>query len=595
MNTQSDEPTMMNRRRVRILIAAIAIVLGIVLLWRPLTAWFAPEGRRTAARAQHAEIRLSDETVEELKSALGAYEQIRLLLVNDTIEGLAAHAAHLAASLRAARELGPPAGSPLAIHIELATASADALGLSETIEVARRHYQDVNEHLIPVVGSISRVREGWHVFSCPMVEGFNQWMQPSEGIENPYMGQSMLTCGSSEIWPEPAPATAGAADGAVHVHGDEEIAYWTCPMHPSVRQSGPGGCPICGMDLLPVSRRDVETGVLMVDQAARRRIGLRTAVAEERAVDLVVRAVGKTTFDESRLRDVTLKLKGWVERLYVNETGQAVRRGQPLLAIYSPELYAAQQEYLLALRSQAAAQHTGAPGRADYLVRATRERLRLWDLSDAQIRQIEQNGEPIQRMPILSPVSGFVIEKNVFEGSAVEPGQRLYRVAALDSVWVEADVYERDLQHVRVGQNAVITLPNVPGRRLEGKLTFVFPYLDPQTRTGKVRIQLPNPDLELRPEMYANVEIRIDRGVRLVIPDSAVIQTGPRSLVFLDIGEGRLKPQEVQLGARTNGAYEVLSGVEPGDVVVTSANFLISSESRLRSAAQWEGDAHERH
>ncbi|HUO84231.1 MAG TPA: efflux RND transporter periplasmic adaptor subunit, partial [Thermoanaerobaculia bacterium] len=189
----------------------------------------------------------------------------------------------------------------------------------------------------------------------------------------------------------------------------------------------------------------------------------------------------------------------------------------------------------------------------------------------------------------------FVIEKDVVEGMALQPGQRLYRVAALDEVWVEADVYEQDLPHVKVGQNATITLPYVEDRTLTGKIAYVYPYLDPQTRTGKVRIQMPNADLQLRPEMYANVEIRIDRGVRLIVPDSAVIRTGPRELVFLDLGEGRLQPKEVRLGARSDAGYEVVSGLAAGDQVVTSANFLISSESRLRSAEDVWGGGHENH
>lgn len=594
LNPQSDSS---ETRKMKLLVWSAVVIVAAILLavfHEPILRWFIP-GRASGEAASSAEaVPLPAETVEEIRIALGAYEQIRLLLVADTMTGLGAHADQLAALLRAAREFGLPAGSAVAQQLESATVAAEQLRDAEAIDQARGHFGELSSSLIAVVATHPDLRAGWYLFSCPMVDPpNNRWLQPSDRLENPYMGDSMLTCGNVESWPA-APPTALAA-GNPNLHDGEEIAHWTCAMHPSVRQAGPGKCPICGMDLLPVSKRDIETGVLLVDDAARRRIGVRTAVVEERPVELVIRAVGRTTFDESRLRDVTLKLKGWVERLYVNETGQPVRRGQPLLLIYSPELHSAQQEYLLALRSQRSAQSSGAPHRVDYLVRAARERLRLWDLSDGQIRQIEEQGQPIERMPILSPVSGYVIEKDVVEGMSVEAGQRLYRVAALDAVWIEADVYEQDLPHVKVGQNARITLPYVEGKDLEGRIAYVYPYLDPRTRTGKVRIQMPNPQLELRPEMYANVEIRVDRGVRLVVPDSAVIRTGPRDLVFLDLADGRLQPQQVQLGARSDEGYEVISGLSAGDRVVTSANFLISSESRLKSAEEVWGGGHDDH
>ncbi len=597
LNDHTETTSIDDNRKKKLLIwsvVAIAAIAAILVFREPLLDWFLPGRAAEQTSAATETARLSAETVDELKSALGAYEQIRLLLAADTMDGLGAHADHLAASLRAAREYGPATLTAISQQLQEATVAADKLRDVTSIEEARTHFGELSAHLIAVVAPHEQLRSGWFLFSCPMVEGpNNRWLQPSDRLENPYMGEAMLTCGNDESWPAEPPSVT--MDGTTQLHDGEEIAHWTCAMHPSVKQAGPGKCPICGMDLLPVSKRDIETGVLMVDDAARRRIGVRTALVEEKPVELTIRAVGRTTFDESRLRDVTLKLKGWVENLYVNETGQPVRRGQTMLTIYSPELYSAQQEYLLALRSQQSAAGSGAPERADYLVRAARERLHLWDISDTQIRQIEERGQPLERMPILSPVSGYVIEKDVVEGMSLEAGQRLYRVAGLDAIWVEADVYEQDLPHVKVGQRATITLPYVEDASvIAGKISYVYPYLDPKTRTGKIRIQVPNADLALRPEMYANVEIRVDRGIRLIVPESAVIRTGPRSLVFLDLDEGRLKPQEVQLGARSENGYEVVSGLSAGDRVVTSANFLISSESRLRSAEEiWSGGDHE--
>jgi Cu(I)/Ag(I) efflux system membrane fusion protein len=360
-------------------------------------------------------------------------------------------------------------------------------------------------------------------------------------------------------------------------------------MHPSVKSPDPGRCPLCGMDLVAVSRGEVASGVVIVDEARRQLIGVKTTTAQRRPLAGSVRAVGRVVFDETRLTDVSVKYRGWIGQLHVDRPGQSVRRGQTLFTLYSPELYAAQQEYLTAVASQRAAGVTAAPERADYLVRASRERLRLWDLTPAQIDRLAQTGEPVERIPIASPASGYVVEKNVVEGSAVEPGMKLFRLAGLDRVWVEAEVYESELAAVTVGQPAVVSFPNLPSLRATGTVAFVYPYLDGAARTGKVRVELANPGLELKPEMYANVELTRDLGDRLVVPGSAVLHGGTRSFVFVDLGEGRLKPQRVELGVEQGEWVEVLSGLAEGDTVVTSGNFLIAAESRLRAAIeQWQ-------
>ncbi|HZA51063.1 MAG TPA: efflux RND transporter periplasmic adaptor subunit, partial [Myxococcaceae bacterium] len=396
------------------------------------------------------------------------------------------------------------------------------------------------------------------------------------------MGQKMVSCGSPAEWEIAAASTAEA-----HAHGDgDDIAYYTCSMHPSVKQPGPGTCPICAMDLTPVTHEAIQSGVVFVDEAKRQLIGVRTARVERKPIMVSFRALGRVTYDETKLTDVTLRVKGWVQDLRVNETGQPVRKGQVLFSLYSPELYAAQQEYLLALRRQSA----GGSGDADPLLKASRQRLYLWGLSKGQIDAIASRGEPTDRIPFLAPTSGFVIEKNVVEGAAVEPGQKLYRIAALDTVWVDADVYETDLPRVKKGQSVEVTLPFLPGKKFQGRVSYVYPVLTGDTRTGKVRIELPNEGLELKPDMYAEVSFQMPLGERLQIPASAVIYTGPRRLVFLDLGEGKLKPQEVEVGIETEDAYEIVEGLKEGDVVVTSGNFLVAAESRIRSAADyWSG------
>jgi membrane fusion protein, copper/silver efflux system len=328
------------------------------------------------------------------------------------------------------------------------------------------------------------------------------------------------------------------------------------------------------------------SGVVRIDPRRWQTIGVRTGVVERRPLRLEIRAVGKVVYDETRLSEISVKYAGWIGELEVDTTGQAVRRGQTLFTLYSPELYAAQQELLTAVASQHSARATSAPDRADYLVEASRQRLRLWDLDDAQIDRIVASGEPTQYLPIRSTATGVVIEKRVVAGAAVQPGMPLYRIAGLDRVWVEAEVYESDLALVEVGQEAEIVLPYLPGRRFAGRVAFVYPYLEGASRTGRVRVELPNREDELKPDMYAEVLLEVDRGTRLMVPASAVLSAGARRLVFRSLGEGRLEPVEVVVGASAENFVEVLDGLAEGDVVVTSGTFLVAAESRLGAAEE---------
>ncbi|MCK6526477.1 efflux RND transporter periplasmic adaptor subunit [Myxococcota bacterium] len=382
---------------------------------------------------------------------------------------------------------------------------------------------------------------------------------------------------------------APAASAPGHAHAEGEISHYTCPMHPSVRQDGPGQCPLCGMDLVPVYEADVASGTVSIDAQRRQQIGVRTEAVGRREASIDVRAVGRIAYDRAGIVEISPKVGGWVRDLRVNEVGQAVSAGQVLFTLYSPEVYAAQRELSAALASQRAAVGTSAEGRVDALVEAARTRLRLWDLPASHVQALAEGGPPAEAIPVVAPAAGHVVELDVVEGAAVEPGARLYRIVRLDRIWVEADVYERDLPLVKVGQEATVTLPDLPGSRLTGQVGLVRPFLDPATRTARVRISLPNPGLELKPEMFVDVALRVPRGERLVVPDSAVVYAGPRRLVFLDLGDGRLQPREVEVGPKVGDAYEVLSGLEEGDVVVTSANFLVAAESRLRSAVEaWQ-------
>jgi membrane fusion protein, copper/silver efflux system len=356
-----------------------------------------------------------------------------------------------------------------------------------------------------------------------------------------------------------------------------EIDHYTCSMHPSVKEAAPGKCPICGMDLVPVSKEQQQDGVVMIDDARRQLMGVRTELVALAPMRKDFRVVGHVTYDESSLADVNLKIHGWITKLYVNETGQKVTRGQTLLSLYSPELYNAEQDFLLA------AQGSATPA----LANATRQRLHLLGLDDGQIAALSKQGAPSESVAIASPASGFVIEKNVVEGASVDAGMRLYRIAALTKVWIEAQVYEADLASVRLGQPASVTLDYLPGRTYDAKVAYVYPTIDPQTRTGQVRLELANKDLDLRPGMYASVTLTADLGPRVQVPSVAVVYTGPRRLVFVDQGQGRFRPQEIVVGVSSSGMYEVLSGLNAGDEVATSGVFLIAAEARIRTASKY--------
>jgi len=395
----------------------------------------------------------------------------------------------------------------------------------------------------------------------------------------------------------PSPKAAATSSGAVATAASaaDTIDHYTCSMHPSVKQQGPGECPICGMNLIAVTKQQQEQGVVLIDEARRQLIGVKTGKVLEAPISRHTRAVGHVAYDESTLTDVTLKVSGFITKLVANKTGQRVSAGQTLFLLYSPELYNAEQDFLLSTHAGgSAAPAEAGTSHQDAFSRAARQRLHLLGLSEGQLTALEKKGAASENIAISSPASGFVIEKNVVAGASVEAGTRLFRIAALNKVWVEAELYEADLAQVRVGQRASITLDYLPGHAYEAKVAYVYPYIDPTSRTGRVRVELGNQELELRPGMYASVELEGASATRLQVPAAAVVYTGPRRLVFVDLGDGRFRPQEVRVGSEANGMYEVLSGLSAGDSVATSGVFLIAAEARISTAAKyWDNPAEE--
>jgi len=404
-----------------------------------------------------------------------------------------------------------------------------------------------------------------------------------------FRGDDMNPSRVSGAAPSPGASSPGAPhDHAQHQAVGDEIDHYTCSMHPSVHQPGPGTCPICGMKLIPVTKRQQAEGLVLIDEGRRQLIGVRTAPVVAGPMERTFRALGRVAYDESSFVDVNLKVSGWITKLVVNQTGQRVTRGQTLFMLYSPDLYSAQQDFFLASRGASTGTlPTDVPNRLQQLGLAARKRLSLLGLNEAQINKIAAGSEPLDTIPITSPASGYVIEKNVVEGASVEASTRLFRIAALDKVWVEADVYEEDLSRVHAGQSAQVTLDYLPDHAYAGTVAYVYPDLTPETRTGKIRVELKNAALLLRPGMYARVELSSSLGDRLQVPTSAVVYTGPRRLVFVDVGEGRFKPQEVRVGTESNGLFEVLDGLKAGDMVATSGVFLIAAEARISTAATY--------
>jgi Cu(I)/Ag(I) efflux system membrane fusion protein len=328
-----------------------------------------------------------------------------------------------------------------------------------------------------------------------------------------------------------------------------------------------------------------DTGAVTIDAARRQSLGIRTEAVRVRDLAASLRAPGRVAYDESHQAEISLKFGGWIQSLAARVTGQTIRAGEVLFTAYSPELWSAQQEYLEALQAAHASQNNPSlASSSSSIAEAARERLMLWDISERDLAALERSGKPLRALPIRSSVSGVVTEKDVVQGSAFTAGQVLFRVAQLDPIWVIASVPQQDAALVRPGMSAMIRDP-VGGSR-QGRVSFVSPALDSMTRTAEVRVSIPNPGARLQVGTFVDVALVTPSVQRLAVPESAVLPTGERSLVFVDLGGGRLAPREVQLGTRADGYIEVRSGLQAGEIVVTSGNFLVAAESKLRSAAQ---------
>ena len=423
------------------------------------------------------------------------------------------------------------------------------------------------------------------------------------GVFGGWIGMSLWSHRQTNIKPSGGEAATqqsstaskeGLEAGMIDPKTGKKIKYWVAPMDPTYIRDQPGKSPM-GMDLVPVYEEEggekEPTSTIRIDPVTLQNMGVRTALVQKKPLVKYIRAVGNIRTDETKLSEINTKFAGWIEKLYVEFEGEVVRKGQPLFDIYSPELVTAQEEYLLALRQHENLSSSGYPSirqGAERLLQASRTRLLYWDLTDKQIREIERTGKTRKTVTIHSPASGVVVIRKATEGSYFKPGKRMYKIADLSTVWVDVEIYEYDLPWIHQGMAAEMELPYTPGKLFHGKVLYIYPYLNPQTRTATLRLEFPNPNYELKLDMYANVYLKSTVSQdSLVIPQESVIRSGVRNLVFISLGKGRFEPRDVQLGLEGNDdQYQVLKGLREGEEIVISAQFMLDSESRLREAIE---------
>lgn len=419
-------------------------------------------------------------------------------------------------------------------------------------------------------------------------------------------------------------------------HGETAKQLYQCPMHPAYTSDKPGECPICGMTLVPVEEKPAlkkkimyrstmnpnevsdkpgkdsmgmemeafemeetptvsnvkDRSTIKITPEKQQIIGVKTGTVELRKLEKRIRTVGRVDYVEPELAFINTKFEGWIEKLYIDYTGQFVKKGENLAEIYSPELLSTQQEYLLAYKSLKSSENKEVTDNISSnlsILDSAKQRLKLWDITDDQIKRLEEKGEIKKTLTIHSPVNGFVIEKNVIQGQKIMPGENLYKIADISRVWIYGDIYEYEIPLIKIGQEAKITLSYFPGEIFTGRVSYIYPYLNTETRTNRIRIDAENPEFKLKPDMYANLEVHVDYETKPTIPQEALLDSGEKKYVFIDIGDGYFEPREVKIGISSDDYYEVVEGLNEGEKVVTSATFLIDSESSLKAALEQMG------
>ena len=395
--------------------------------------------------------------------------------------------------------------------------------------------------------------------------------------------------------------------------GGRNVLYWVDPMHPAYKSDKPGIAPDCGMKLQPVyadggaaavstganlkpaSANDISTmevGTVQITPEKQQLIGVKYEQVELGGGSRTIRAVGKVAIDETRIGHVHTKVEGWIDKVFVDFTGKLVKKGQPMLTIYSPDMLASQRELLLAAKAKTIMRDSALPSgfdQSESLLQATRRRLELWDLSEAQIDQVLRTGEPIKNITVYSPMTGYITDRKAFPQVKVMPDTDLYTIVDLSRVWIMADVFEYEAPNIHVGETARVSLQALPGKSFSARIDYLQPEVDPMTRTLKVRLNMDNPGVMLKPDMYADIEFRVNIPSKLTVPADAVLNAGERKTVFVDRGNGYFEPRQVKTGEREGDRIQILSGLSQGERIVTSGNFLIDSESQMKAAASGMG------
>lgn len=380
-------------------------------------------------------------------------------------------------------------------------------------------------------------------------------------------------------------------------HSDQAPTQYTCPMHPFIIKDKPGACPICGMTLVPVKKQEggkpqdkemkaIEQVSLSPTQMVMANVA--TVKVNRKPLDKEINAVGIVQYDQSRQAKVTAWVSGRIDRLYVDKVGDYVSTRRPVAEVYSPDLVATEQEYLLALKSRDQLKYSPVSSisqSGEGLVESALQRLKLWGVKDYQIAQLEKSGKPDIRLPIYTPLSGIVIDKLVLNGQYVKEGDPLFNIADLSSVWTELEVYENDFPFIKIGQKVEITSQSYPGKTFTGRVSYIYPFLDPKTRTVKVRVEIPNPGLKLKPDMFVNAAVKVPLGDVLTVPVTAVLFTGTRKVVWVETKPGAFVPHDVQVGARVGDDVQILSGLLRGDKIAATGGYLIDSEYQLSTGA----------
>ena len=392
-------------------------------------------------------------------------------------------------------------------------------------------------------------------------------------------------------------ADAPAADpnkmaGMPAKDSERKILYWYDPMHPAYTSDKPGIAPDCGMALVPKYADDqamarMPSGTITISPEKQVLAGVRTAIVERKPLVRDIRTTAQIVADETRIAHVHVKVAGYVDKVYVDFVGQLVKKGQPLFTLYSPDLVSTQEEYLIAKRGNATLGSAPFQEIADgsqSLLQSARERLKLWDISDDQIKELDATGKVSKNLTFYSPITGFVTDRKVFPQTSVTPDTELYTVSDLSTVWADVDIYEYEVPFVHLGQRVTLTLSYSPGKTYTGNISYVYPTVDPQTRTVKVRVQLPNPGFFLKPQMFADAQVRVDYGTKILVPEEAVLDSGTEQHVFVVHQGGVFEPRKVTVGPVVDNNAVILSGLKPGETIVVSGNFLIDSESGLKDA-----------